>query len=274
VKPSASAAERNWRVAKITGGLGAIGLAVDALVGSPLGATPIQVTAVVICAAIWSWSLLHRGVPSMTTSNLVLLILNAAIIAALTSAGQRLAESGMPWVPFRPHKLGVMAIALLAPPALWVGIVTILGFIAAAAIQFALFDPEIRARLPFGDPLSTVMFGAFALVLLFFRHRADKVERDVTRAHAEAESYQRYARAILAIRDLANTPLQTLTNVVALLRQRHPELDEEINRLERAVTRLTELDRAMRPIEQHLEWRPGDESWDPQSILQTSARRS
>ncbi len=272
MKSSASAAERNWRVAKITGGLGAIGLAVDALVGSPLGATPIQITAVVVCSAIWIWSLVHRGVPKMATSNLVILILNVAIIAALTSAGQRLAESGLPWVPFRPHKLGAMAVALLAPPMIWVGVATIIGFAGAATIQYLLFDPAIRERLPFGDPLSTVMFGAFALVLLFYRHRADKVEREVVRAHAEAESYQRHARAILAIRDLSNTPLQTLTNLIPLLRL-HPQLDETTDHLERAVARLTELERATRPFEQHLEWDPGDESWDPRSILQTSVRQ-
>lgn len=266
--------ERNWRIARITGGLASVGLGVDALVGSPVGVTHAQLAAIAVCGAIWIWSLAHRELPTMTTSNIVILTLNATIIVALTSAAQRLAESGIDWVPFRPHQLGAMAVALLAPPAAWVGVAAIVGFVGTAAIQYALFDAAIRERLPFGDPLSTLIYGGFAIVLLFFRRRADKTEREVIRAHADAESSQRHARAMLAIRDLANTPLQTLANMTTLLRHRGTLSDEDLARIERSVARLTELEHATQPFEHGLEWDPGDESWDPRAVLTTHARRT
>lgn len=81
--------------------------------------------------------------------------------------------------------------------------------------------------------------GLFALVLLFYRRRSDERygerERAATRAQAEAEAYQRYARAMLALRDLANSPLQTATNLVTLLRVRAPEHADLTDKLERAV---------------------------------------
>jgi hypothetical protein len=78
---------------------------------------------------------------------------------------------------------------------------------------------------------------------------------------------------MLALRDLANSPLQTAANLVVLLRERAPELADLTDKLERAVARLTTLKRAPRPFEDQLEWQPGDEARDPQQVLRTLGQR-
>ena len=266
-------AERTLRILRIAGGLGTLGLAVQALVESPSGPPRAHLIAMAVCGAIWLWALLRRSPPPIRITNAVFLALMATIIVSLTASTQKIAESGINWVPFRAHQLGALAIALLAPPVWTVGVVAIIAMIGAAVIQFMLFGPEIREHLPYGDPWSTIIFGGFAMGLLFYRVRADRIEREAVRTQAEAESYQRFARAMIAVRDLSNTPLQTLVNIITLLRQRGPELGETADRLERAVIRLTDLERATRPFEGDLEWRSGDESLDPRAILQMESLR-
>ena len=52
-------------------------------------------------------------------------VLNAlAIQAALWFTNQAYAESGRPWTPFQPAKLGMLTVSLLAPEP-WVGLLCI-----------------------------------------------------------------------------------------------------------------------------------------------------
>jgi len=268
-------AEQSWRVVQVASGVGTIGLVIDSAVGTPAGATRIQLAAIPICALLWGFTLLFRRSQSVALANAIFLLVDAVIIISLVSSTQHIAESGLNWVPFRANQLGALAIAILAPPVTWVGVIAIVGLIGAAIFQFALFDPSIRAHMPFGDPWSTLIFGGFAMALLFYRRRADDTAREYVRAQAESESYQHYARNMLALRDLANTPLQTMLNIVTLLRARGPDLAEPADQLERAIKRLSQLERAVRPLEQHLQWRAGDESWDPKAQLglEASPRR-
>jgi hypothetical protein len=196
------------------------------------------------------------------------LLVNTAIIVALWESSRGLAALDIPWVPFRPHQLGALAVALLAPPVASVGILAILGFIGAAVMQFTLFDPAIREQLPYGDPFASLAYGGFALALYVHRLRATQTERDVARVQAEAEGFERLARAMCAFRDLSNTPLQTLVNSVELLRQRG--VHDVADRIERAVLRLRQLEEHTRPYETQLHWQNGDEAWDPWAILRPS----
>lgn len=265
--------ERSLRAARLAGGLGTIGLTVDAIVGTPQGGPAIQFVASVICGLLWMATYTARPPRTTLYGSAIFLLLDAAIIIALWVKTDQIAGSGLHWVPFRAHQLGAIAIALIAPPVAWVGVVALVTLVGAAVLQFMLFDPAIRAQMPFGDPWTTLFFGGFALGILFYRRRGDRMERDTAHAEAEAENYQRFARAMIAVRDLSTTPLQTLTNMVVLLRQHGPELRAIADRLERAVARLTELERATRPFERQLEWKPGDESWDPKAILQMESLR-
>ncbi len=269
-----SEAERSCRIARITGGLGTFGLLADTIIDTRVGPPQTaRLVAIAVCAVLWLWALARKPRPSLAFGAAMFLALNVTITFALTISAHRLASTGLDWVPFRARQLGAMTIALLAPSPTWVGVVAIVGVIGSAVVQYELFSPEVQATLPYGDPWSSIFFGTFALVLLVYRRRADAKERELVRAQTEAESYQRYARAMLALRDLANTPLQTLTNIVELLRSRTSERDETVERLARTVGRLTELERATRPFEDELEWQPGDEAWDPREILRGTRPR-
>ena len=55
------------------------------------------------------------------------------------------------WVPFQANKLGVLAVAVLAPDTT-VGLACIAGYIGMVLLKVQMFAPAIRAQFPVGEP--------------------------------------------------------------------------------------------------------------------------
>jgi len=85
------------------------------------------------------------------------------------------------------------------------------------------------------------------------------LEQQVARAEAEAAAMQRFARRLLALRDLANTPLQTITFATELARRKHLDLETLFERVDRAVERMQGLDQLFREYEDVLDWDATDQ---------------
>ena len=99
-------------------------------------------------------------------------------------------------------------------------------------------------------------------MLLVYRLRGLALEREMLRVQAEAAAAEQLARTFLRLRDYANTPIQTIAFTTELLRAKNHDLKPILDRLERAVERLTELSRALTRYETAHKWSPGDESLD------------
>ena len=149
----------------------------------------------------------------------------------------------------------------LAAPTLGVGLVAIAGFAATAVGKFYVLDPAIQRRFPVGEPWVILFYALFGSVLLAFRLRDVALERETLRLQAESAATEQLARAFLHLRDYANTPIQTIVFTVELVRVRHPELDPDYARLQRAVERLMVLSRALNRYESAHQWRAGDNRW-------------
>jgi hypothetical protein len=208
-----------------------------------------------------------RGKASARLSSLIFLAQIAFIICALWYTNARYAEASHPWAPFQADKLGALTVGLLTPE-LWVGLISIGGYFVAVLTQYALFPPEIRGRMAVGEPWATAVFVFFAVVLLIQTHRRYKLERRAARAKEEAASLERLARAFLAIRDYANTPLQTIDCTTALVALTNPELATTLAPIGRAVDRLRDLNHLLSKLQSRVDWRSGDTSFDPERMLQ------
>ena len=79
---------------------------------------------------------------------------------------------------------------------------------------------------------------------------------------AEAAAAEQLARTFLRLRDYANTPIQTIAFTTELIRAKNHDLKPILDRLERAVEKLTELSHALTRYENAHKWSPGDESLD------------
>jgi len=222
--------------------------------------------------------LVHRRRPQGVLVGSVLFAVNqSAILVAACIVGQyQLDDPNL--IPFQVHKLGTLTVAILAPER-WVGLLCIAAFALIPIVQFAQFDPAQRAHIDTSEPLVLFVYGVVASVLLLYRLRGLASERELVKAQTEAADARRTARLLLAMRDLSNSPLQVIALASATIRRRGPEFSAPLDRLDRAVERLSALQRPLKVYEADLEWRPGDESFDPDAVLaaaeaQARARRS
>jgi hypothetical protein len=151
------------------------------------------------------------------------------------------ARLGQPWCAFQEYELSCLTVATLAPPRIWAGLVGIALFVGTACVEFALFAPAERTCVAGGALEGVIAFGVFAVVLLFFRVRSRRLAAEAAHAMEEARMMKRWSRAVAAIRDLANSPLQLLTLEAEVLRQKYPDVREHAERIGRAMKRLNEL---------------------------------
>ena len=83
----------------------------------------------------------------------------------------------------------------------------------------------------------------------------------------------RLAQTFVAVRDLANSPIQTLAIESELLRLKCPEAAEIAQRIKRTTTRLQKLNAIL--DQQMVDLRPenGDESFDARAILESLKKK-
>jgi hypothetical protein len=176
-----------------------------------------------------------------------------------------MAASGLVWMPLTGHRLLMVGIGLLAPMGLTLGLGLIGAFALEAVLLWYGLGLNNRLEMPW-EPWITLVWGGVACGLLVFRVRTQRIEQRLQKARAEAESLERVARLLLAMRDAANTPLQALEVGVSLLQQRSPENAALLVTLERALTRLRSLTTRMAIADPLLDWN-SLESIDSEEVL-------
>jgi hypothetical protein len=165
---------------------------------------------------------------------------NVFIMAAISLDTPHVFMGGGPLPAFQAQKLAVLTVALLAPPSLWSGLGSIALFGGAPLVELATLEEPTRDNLT-TEPWAMMAYGMFAIGLYLYRIHTRRVERRMRRALAEAVAFERLARMQLAIRDVSNTPLQTLRLTNAVLRGRCPGERHLVERMDRALSRLCEL---------------------------------
>jgi hypothetical protein len=127
------------------------------------------------------------------------------------------------------------------------------------------------------EPWASVAYGVFGLLLYGYRLNAISLQRRMAESLAAKGTMEHVSRMLLAVRDFSNTPLQTLYLTTALLRYRHRNDSELLERMDRSLARLRELNDIMSRYETQVGWKDGDESLDAAAVLQrglTGARAS
>jgi hypothetical protein len=229
--------------------------------------TPLQfaATGAVILTVLLIW----RNAPRRICLALLSLAFASALVTSLVSS-HFCVQAGVVTQPFQMVEVSTLIIAILSPAAR-LGAAWIATFSSAPLVQVALWPAEVRAALPPGEPWFVPIYGAIALTLLLYRRRSIDLERALAEIHGRELSIARLARVSLAVRDLANTPLQTLTTGVDLLRQKASGPEPVIESMAHALIRLGKLRLALAPFEQHAEWQPQDESFDAVARLEEMA---
>jgi hypothetical protein len=237
------------------------GIHVDALL--PL----MRAGHVALCAVLVAYLLVYRERIPVRRLDLVFVLIGLPFFPIFWVAELRMAALSVPWTPFIGHKLVMIGIALLAPSVRVGGV--LIGAVTLEGILLWLSFVS-RVRLAVGwEPWVTLIYAAVALSLLVYRGQSLRLERKFFQARAEAESLERFARLFLAVRDQANTPLQTIELATMLLELRCAEGDaDSLARIQHSVNRLRDLMRLLSGFDNLMQWREEDASLDAQALLQ------
>jgi hypothetical protein len=257
------AARHAWRGAFAAAVLNAAGMSADFLLARAVPTMPIYPYAMSVLVGIGLivFLLIRRPRATVRLGSAVFLVNMVAMLVALWITSGYWATTGRAWTPFQANKLGALAVSLLAPQ-LGVGLASIAGFAAMAIGKFYFLDPEIQRGFPVGEPWLILIYALFAGVLLIYRLRGLALEREMLRIQAEAAAAEQLARTFLRVSDYSNTPIQTIAFTTELLRAKTHDLKPTLDRLDRAVEKLTELSHALTLYEDAHKWSPGDESLD------------
>jgi hypothetical protein len=177
------------------------------------------------------------------------------------------------WVPYEPNKLSALTLAIIAPPGWRIGMVAIMLFIGSALVHHLMLAEAIRARMSAGEPFGVIAYGVFALVILGFKQRGYTLRDELEHARAEKVALERVARLSMALRDLANTPVQTLELVRQRLLSIDPRLRIQTERMGRALERLRRLNDILAPYQSAVVW-DGEMTSVEREIGRTKARIS
>jgi hypothetical protein len=190
------------------------------------------------------------------------------LLPVMWIAEQHLARAGVPWAPFAGFKFVVFPAAMMTPGPLYLAA----GLTAALGIEavVAYFVLGIRGN-PWaspGEPGATIVFTLIACGLIIYRAQTRRAEREAARLRAEADAFERLATMVLAVRDGAGTPLQTLAVGLDLLRRIESDRPATIARMNRALEELREIHRLFISCEEYVRRRSNVASLDAHATLQ------
>jgi hypothetical protein len=198
--------------------------------------------------------LMWRERPSVKWAAIIYMLNSAAVAFALFETNLRFATSEKNWVPFQANKLGCLIAALLAPE-FWVGLVSILGYSISAVLQFeSFFPPGIKARIDSAEPWPIIAFALAGVLALIYRFRRVKLEQELAQVQAQVFAIKRLANAFLNIRDLMNSPLQVIELSVDALRKSDESQKPILDRIDRSVQNLREINSVLVEHEKEIEW--------------------
>ena len=255
------AVKHAWRGAFSAAFLNAVGMSADFLLARDIPTMPIYPYAISVLVGIGLIVLLlvRRQRATVRLGSAVFMVNTVAILVTLWITSGYWATTGSAWTPFQANKLGALAVAMLAPQ-LGVGLAAIAGFAGMAIGKFYFLDPDIHRGFPVGEPWFVLIYAMFGAVLLIYRLRGMALEREMLRAQAEALAAGQLARTFMRVRNYTNTPIQTIAFTTELLRARNHDLKPTLDRLERAVDKLTECSRLLGSYENAHNWSRGEES--------------
>lgn len=225
-----------------------------ASIGVVPGAQTVRILHAVFAASILFAALLSKKKWSREVTSLLFLALVSPFFATvwLNHVGYvRLDAQG---AALAGPKLIFLVLAVLVPGPVWLNVGLLAGFaLESFVIWRVLAVSDVAPVLPH-EPLMTGLFAVVAFALLWFRQRDEKLIRQISAGKAREEALAGMARVFLSLRSLSNSPLQTLSLSLELMRKRHPEFLSSVDPMSSAVEKLNRMNRIYNRLESEAEW--------------------
>ena len=197
-------------------------------------------------------------------------VFGSCMLALWVTNGQ-LAASGAEFQTFAGFKLALIGGALILPGDPLIALPALLASALLPVLEWASWPVAWRAHVATGEPLGTLAYGLIALALFAHRIRSAAMQRRIVESEAEAAAMKRVARVALAVRDLANTPAQTLALGLDQLKQGRIS-PQQVDRMLRALGQLHELNKMLEPYSETIRWEQDDASLDARAVIEAAGR--
>jgi hypothetical protein len=267
-----------WRCAITTNGLIAIAAAVgpsSGILNLPGISRPFVISrlaTIVVTVTLTAFLIAQRKEPRLSLARVLFALPAIPVLFMNWFLARDRAALGLPTELFVREAIATAVYALATPPRTIIGLAPIAAFTVESLLVYLMARWSHDSQVPSGQPWTGLLSATCMAALAVFRAHRQQKEVVIIVKLEQAAALRGLMRSYLAVRDLVNTPLQTLRISAHLLAARYPEAHEVTGSIERAAERLNELNKVLADEASAVEWSPGMEAFDPITILR--ARRS
>jgi len=168
------------------------------------------------------------------------------------------ANSGMPWVPLDNYILVFFTVTALGSPTTRAPWILLFGFGMEALILWHYLDIPNRPNAVLGHQAYNLLVAFFvSWALLVYRTRDRNYIRHLSARRARLEVAEGIAKVFLSLRDLSNTPLQTLTAGISVMKAEvdsGSKNEQVVEVMDRALVRITSMNQVLGRLESLISW--------------------
>lgn len=177
------------------------------------------------------------------------------------------AETNMSISYFGTYKVMAMIVALLAPFPYYVGYILLSFCLLLPPLQVLLFSPEIMRVTGYYEPWITMCYALVSFLVLHHRRSTLKIHAHLIESQAKEKSLRDFADVAMALRDLTNTPLQSLDLLIELLREEKISQKQASELLGRTTYRLRELMQVLSEQQKKIARQQVQQSMDSMDVI-------
>jgi hypothetical protein len=264
-------AKRYWHCAvsmsALVGAASLLGLA-----NAPNGEHPIAMVrafSTVWSAAILGLLIARRSSPSLRLSKAAFALVPLPLFPTFwLLVGERTLHD-LPFEAFVRQELVCIVYALATPPSAVISLCMIGAFSLDALLLLWWLGPYSHlVAAQSWQPWTILLCAGCAVAMALYRASGQRQVVAMAAAMEREAAMKELVYAHLAVRDLLNTPLQTLKISLSLLAARFPEARAIQATMWRSVERLDQLNSVLRTDGSEVEWKRGEESLDPVQVLE------
>jgi hypothetical protein len=229
--------------------------------------TVTRVVVLVVAAGLLVMLHQQRSRPRLLLFRAAFVIANLPLLPMFWFVAHERGARGLPLELFLRENVAAFVVALLSPPYLPVSVILIV------ALTLQSFVLSLEGVLPIEphtlehQPWTSLVIGAAAILLAFYRVRRRREDVRSILVRARVAGLEHLTRSFLAVRDLANTPLQNLELSISLLEHRSTEAHQLAVTMARSVRRLRELNKILATRSSSYDGQGAVESFDPLEVL-------
>ncbi len=168
---------------------------------------------------------------------------------------------------FASYKVIAVIIAMLAPFPYYVGYILLSLCLLIPPLQVLLFSPEVMRASGQYEPWVTMCYALAALLVLQNRLSTLKLHANLIESQTKEKSLRDFADVAIALRDLTNTPLQSLDLLTELLREEKISQKQASELLSRTTYRLRDLMQVLSEQQKKIARQQATESMNSMDII-------